>query len=282
MNLKEMFDSEENEIESSSSYEPSDLGLRKFKPSKKKIQFMRGYSDDGELIFDPFDPKNKNDDGSKPINYNKKFSKEMKQHHKLIRQQAMYVDQLEKLFRQTTGLGTANPRQLTKTDVELASVLSQARGQLLQMINGVSSLKKTIADLQLKQYAKLATGNTDGETSMMTQDMKGSSILQQILAEDVSTLASSNNASASSLPDLNTLDNDDSLVSVDVRNENRNIQLAIVHDTETSENIPVALNEAGEVVHDYNIPSYMNDVDVFLTEGVARSKLGQTFPLIVK
>lgn len=279
MDLKEMFDAEQVD-DSPSTYEPSDLGLRKFKPSRKKLQFMRGYSDDGELIFDPFDPKNRNDDGTKPVNYNKKFSKEMKQHHKLIRQQAMYVDQLEKLFRQTTGLGTANPRQLTKTDVELASVLSQARGQLLQMINGVSGLKKTIADLQLKQLTKFTGTGENGEVPQMTTDLKGSTILQSILAEDASHLASGT-PDTSNLPSIESLD-DDSLVSVDVKNENRNITLAILYDSETSKATPIALSETGEVVDDYNIPSYMYDVDLFLTENVARSKLGHTFPIIVK
>lgn len=277
MNLKEMFD-EAGGLEPSSNY-VDDLGFKRHKVGKK-IKFMRGYTDDGELIFDPFDPKQRNESSEKTINYNKKFSKEMKQHHKLIRQQALYVEQLEKLFRATTGLGTSNPRQLTKTDVELASVLSQARGQLLQMINGVSSLKKTVADLQMKQWQKMAVAGGATESGVGTSDdLRGSAVLKQLLSSDLSNIQ---NTSIADLPDINEIDDDDSLVSVDVKNEGRNIQLAIIHDTETSSNIPVALNENGEIVDDYNIPSHMNDVDVFLTEGIAKTKFGETFPLIIR
>ena len=272
-----MFD-EDKDYDKSYDY-TDDLGLKKYKPSKK-IKFMRGYTDDGELIFDPFDPKQRKESPDKTVNYSKKFAKEMKQHHKLIRQQATYVDQLEKLFRATTGLGTSNPRQLTKTDVELASVLSQARGQLLQMIGGVSSLKKTIADLNLKQYERLAKAGTDSGT-ITNEDLKGSSMLKEILAADINHTTPST-SSLDDLPDINSIDNDDSMVSIDVRNEGRNIQLAIIHDTATSTNIPVALNEAGEIVNDYSIPSYMNDVDLYVTEGIAKSKLGHTFPLIIR
>lgn len=277
MDLKQMFD-EDKDYDKSYDY-TDDLGLKKYKPSKK-IKFMRGYTDDGELIFDPFDPKQRKESPDKTVNYNKKFAKEMKQHHKLIRQQATYVDQLEKLFRATTGLGTSNPRQLTKTDVELASVLSQARGQLLQMIGGVSSLKKTIADLNLKQYERLSKVGTDSGT-ITNEDLKGSSMLKEILTADINHTTPST-SSLDDLPDVNSIDNDDSMVSIDVRNEGRNIQLAIIHDTATSTNIPVALNEAGEIVNDYSIPSYMNDVDLYVTEGIAKSKLGHTFPLIIR
>ena len=276
MDLKEIFD-EEDIMRSSDFVE--DIGIKKRKVGKK-IKFMRGYTDDGELIFDPFDPKQRNESPDKTVNYNKKFSKEMKQHHKLIRQQAIYVDQLEKLFRATTGLGTNNPRQLTKTDVELASVLSQARGQLLQMINGVSTLKKTIADLQLKQWQRMATGNNDDNSAINTSDdLRGSAVLKQLISSNIAQIPS---AQMDNLPDINDIDDDESLVSVDVRNEGKNIQLAIIHDTETSSNIPVALNENGEILDDYKIPSYMNDVDVYLTEGIAKSKLGDTFPLIIR
>ena len=275
MNLKEMFD-EDSGMDSSSSY-VDDLGFKPHKVSKK-IKFMRGYTDDGELIFDPFDPKQRNESAEKTINYNKKFSKEMKQHHKLIRQQAVYVDQLEKLFRATTGLGTSNPRQLTKTDVELASVLSQARGQLLQMISGVSSLKKTIADLQMKQWQKMAV-QSGTDTPATSDDLRGSAVLKELLSANVNNIPQ---ASMENLPDMNDIDDDDSLVSVDVKNEGRNIQLAIIHDSETSSNIPVALNENGEILEDYKIPSHMNDVDVYLTEGIAKTKFGETFPLIIR
>lgn len=276
MNLKEMFD-EEGGLEPSSNY-VEDLGFKRHKVGKK-IKFMRGYTDDGELIFDPFDPKQRNESSEKTINYNKKFSKEMKQHHKLIRQQALYVDQLEKLFRATTGLGTSNPRQLTKTDVELASVLSQARGQLLQMINGVSSLKKTVADLQMKQWQKLTVSTGSVDVGGTSDDLRGSAVLKQLLSSDLNNIPAT---SLDNLPDANDIDDDESLVSVDVKNEGRNIQLAIIHDSETSSNIPVALNENGEIIDDYKIPSHMNDVDVYLTEGIAKTKFGETFPLIIR
>lgn len=277
MDLKEIFDEESPMDESSADY-TVDLGLKKFKPSRK-IKFMRGYTDDGELIFDPFDPKQRNETPDKTVNYNKKFSREMKQHQKLIRQQAQYVDQLEKLFRATTGLGTTNPRQLTKTDVELASVLSQARGQLLQMISGVSSLKKTIADLQLKQYARLAS-DTLAATKQDAEvpEMRGSAVLQQILSNNLNQLPENN----PSLDDLPGIDDDDSLVGKNVRYENQNIQLAVIYHMDDSTHEPVAINEAGEIIDDYELPSYMNDVDLYMTEGVAKDQMGHTFPLIIR
>ena len=277
MDLKTIFD-ESGDIPGSYSYVDDDTGLKKYKGGRK-IKFMRGYSDEGELIFDPFDPKRKEEANGTNINYNKRFSKEMKQHHKLIRQQAMYVDQLEKLFRATTGLGTANPRQLTKTDVELASVLSQARGQLLQMINGVGSLKKTIADLYLKQLGR--SGSSVDVPVLDSADMRGSHTLQQILASGANNVPAYSDMNIDDLPSVDSIE-DESLLGNQIRYENQNIKLAILHDLSTSKNTPVAINEAGQLLEDYDIPSYMNDVDVYHTEGIAKDKMGHTFPLIVQ
>lgn len=266
--------------DSSFDYTPDDLGLKKLR-SGKKIKFMRGYSDDGELIFDPFDPKA--DKESQPINYNKRFSKEMKQHHKLFRQQQQFVDQLEKLVRLSTGLGTSNPRQLTKTDVELIGTLIQARTSLYNMAGGIGSLKKTIADLQLKQLQKMAASSaaTTMDQPVTSDDLRGSAVLSQIINSGIRRDMMGDMGSVGDLPDIDSMD-DESLVGVDVRNENRNITLAVLYDTSTSETTPVALNENGEVVDDYNIPSYMNDVDVHLTEKVAKDGYGHTYPLIFR
>ena len=280
MDMKELFD-ESKDIDTRAGDYSDDIGLKKYRSGGRRIRFMRGYSDDGELIFDPFDPKHRENSPDTPVNYNKRFSKEMKQYQKLIRQHTVYVDQLERLFRQSTGLGTSNPRQLTKTDVELANVIGQARGQLLQMIGGVGSLKKTIADLQLKQLAKLASSlGSDDPSGGDSADLRGSAVLQQIINSGMNKTSAIDTAAASNLPDINAVDDDSSLVSVDVKNENQKITLAIIHDLSTSTNRPVALNEQGEEISGYNIPYYMNDVDIYPTEMVAKSGLGHTFPLI--
>ena len=147
----------------------------------------------------------------------------------------------------------------------------------MQMIGSVSSLKKTIADLQLKQLAKLETPAIDDQTAD-SPGLRGSAVLNQILSSNMNQLQESEQ----SLDDLPGIDDDDSLVGKNVRYENQNIRLAIIHRTDDSTNIPVALNEAGEIIDDYEIPSYMNDVDLYMTEGVAKSKLGHTFPLIIR
>jgi hypothetical protein len=279
MDLKAIFDEDSELLDSSDSGGSYDVGIKSYK-GRKKIRFMRGYNDDGELIFDPFDPKRKDEMNGYNVNYNKKFSKEMKQHHKLIRQQAQYVDQLERLFRSTTGLGTANPRQLTKTDVELASVLSQARGQLLQMINGVGSLKKTIADLNLKQLKGLGIG--DGADGGDSDDLFGSKVMTQVFNSKASSMSSASSPFQNqTIDDLPDVDSDDTgLVGNSVRNEMRDIQKAILYNSTDGSHRPV-ITSNGQILDGEEIPFEMREYDVLLAENIARSRYGETYPLIV-
>lgn len=277
MDLKSLFDESSDILDSSSKYDSYDGGVKTYK-SGRKIKFMRGYNDDGELIFDPFDPLRKDESNGHNVNYNKRFSKEMKQHHKLIRQQALYVDRLEKLFMSTTGLGTANPRQLTKTDVELASVLSQARGQLLQMINGVGGLKKTIADLQLKQFRGFAGELGGGDVSSM--DATGAAILQNIIRADASRADLQNSSDPDSYQDLDSID-DEYAMPNSVINEKRGVQLVALYDTETGIAEPVGQLPTGEIVRDgVDIPLHSRDLTVYLSEKMAKDSVGNTYQLV--
>ena len=152
----------------------------------------------------------------------------------------------------------------------------------MQMISSVGTLKKTIADLQLKQWQKLPTVVNADESPLSNGELRGSAVLQQLMSVPREQLQQPTATDINNLPTMEEIDNDESLVSVDVKNEGKNVQLAILYDSETSNTIPIAMNDSGEIIDDYNIPSYMNDVDLYLTEGIARSKLGHTFPLIIR
>lgn len=126
----------------------------------------------------------------KKKNYNKEFEPELNMLRTLVAEQNRFTADLQKRFQNAAGPATKDAQYPNKTLVELASAISTGRSNSLGMLREIGNLKKTIADLYMKQK-KLDADM--GSSSIDTTDLglMGSSIASSLFTSSPSPQAAS-------------------------------------------------------------------------------------------
>ena len=121
-----------------------DFAFEEKKEKKKKYKKWIDEEDDNKVI----EVKQKK---KKKRNYHKEFEPELNTLRKLLTEQNKFTDDIQKRF--TNAIGPANKDAMppNKTMVELASVINASRSNALGLLRELGSVKKTIADLSMKQ-----------------------------------------------------------------------------------------------------------------------------------
>lgn len=152
---------------------------------KKKKKYTQWIDDDTSSDNTVLVKKSKK---QKKENYNKKFEPDLNMLKRLVADQNRFTADLQKRFNQMAGPSTKDAMPLNKTQVELASVLINSRSNSLGILREIGNIKKTVADLQMKQR-KLESdlgGNNYSNTSDL--GLLGSSIASQFFGDnEVST-----------------------------------------------------------------------------------------------
>lgn len=159
-----------------------DLEYSSQKKSKKKY---RKWIDDEEganvaLIQKPKKVKKKN--------YNKEFEAEINMLKTLVADQNRFTSDLQKRYQIAAGPNTKDAMPLNKTLVDLANVIVSSRANSLGVLREIGNIKKTVADLYMKQKkldADLGTG------SINTADigLMGSSIASSLFGDTAESSA---------------------------------------------------------------------------------------------
>lgn len=151
-----------------------DLEYSSKKKNKKKY---RKWIDDDDvnsvMSQKPKKPKKKN--------YNKEFEPELNMLRTLVAEQNRFTADLQKRFQNAAGPAAKDAVAPNKTLVELASVIASSRSNSLGMLREIGGLKKTIAELYMKQK-KLDSELTGGGQSFEGTDLGllGSSIASSV------------------------------------------------------------------------------------------------------
>lgn len=152
------------------------------KPKKSKKKYKKWIDDEGNdnrIIVSK--PKKK-----KKINYNKEFENELNMLKSIVADQNKFTDNLQKRYNTMVGPNTKDAMPLNKTAVELASTVINSRSNSLAMINAISNIKKTIADLYMKDkklQSELGNGNGFDQTDLT---LLGSSIMTSMNSNEPS------------------------------------------------------------------------------------------------
>lgn len=151
-----------------------DLEYISKKKTKKKY---RKWIDDDEINA-MMDKKNKK---AKKKNYNKEFEPELNMLKNLVAEQNKFTADLQKRFNFAAGPAVKDGLPLNKTHVELANVISSGRANALGVLREIGSIKKTIAELYMKQK-KLDSDLAGGTSGVDGTDMGllGSSLVDSI------------------------------------------------------------------------------------------------------
>lgn len=151
--------------------------LEYVQPKKNKKKYKKWLGEDGDmapLITKPVKKKKKR-------NYQKEFDPELNMLKNILNGQNKFTDDLAKRFATMAGPNTKDAMPLNKTMVEFAAVLNASRANSLGVLREIGSVKKTIADLYMKQKKlehDLGSGNTGfNETDL---GLMGSSIANQM------------------------------------------------------------------------------------------------------
>ena len=122
-----------------------DLDYVKEKKNKKK--YRAWFSEDEELNQILIDkPKKK-----KKRNYNKEFEPELNMLKNIVADQNKFTTDLQKRYQNIVGPIGKDTGMMNKTVVELASVINASRNNSLSVLREIGNIKKTIADLYMKQ-----------------------------------------------------------------------------------------------------------------------------------
>lgn len=148
---------------------------------KKKKKYTKWIDDDmstnGSLKSDK--PKK-----SKPKNYNKEFAKELDMLRALAVDQNKFTNDLQKRFQTMVGPNTRDASPLNKTEVELAGIVNNARSNSLGFLKEIGNIKKTIADLYMRQKKLNADlGGLSSNADSTDLGLMGSSIASALYGD---------------------------------------------------------------------------------------------------
>lgn len=153
-----------------------DIEYTNDKKSKKKY---RKWIDDDDFNTAMLKSKQKK---PKKKNYNKEFEPELNMLRTLVAEQNRFTADLQKRFQNAAGPATKDAQYPNKTLVELAAAISTGRSNSLGMLREIGNIKKTIADLYMKQ--KKLDSEVSGSGSFDNTDigLMGSSIASSLFS----------------------------------------------------------------------------------------------------
>lgn len=151
-------------------------------PKKKKKKYRKWIDDDAEANA-MLTPKPKK---HKKRNYNKEFEGELNMLKALVADQNRFSTDLLKRFQVMAGPATKDAMPLNKTQVELAAAINASRGNSLSMLREIGNIKKTIADLYMKQAKADADAGSAGFNNT-DMGLMGSSIASQLFMDQPTT-----------------------------------------------------------------------------------------------
>lgn len=153
-----------------------DLEYSDKKKSKKKY---RKWIDDDDINA----ALNQKQKKIKKKNYHKEFEPELNMLRTLVSEQNRFTADLQKRFQNAAGPANKDAQLPNKTLVELASVIASGRSNSLGMLREIGSLKKTMAELYMKQK-KLDADLAGSSGSFDSTDMSllGSNIASSLFS----------------------------------------------------------------------------------------------------
>lgn len=172
-----------------------DLEYTSKKKNKKKY---RKWIDDDD-VNTVLDQKKKK---PKKKNYNKEFEPELNMLKNLVAEQNKFTVDLQKRFNFAAGPAAKDALAPNKTLVELANVISSGRSNSLGILREIGSIKKTIAELYMKQKKLDSELTSSGSIDSTDLGLMGSSLASSIFNTPMSDYSQSTPPMAQSAPSM--------------------------------------------------------------------------------
>lgn len=226
--------------------------------------------------------------GDDLTDYNSEFETEMRLIKDLMEDQTKFTDSLQKKYDAMEST-KSSARGIGKFTTDLIESINTSRSLSLQMVKEISSLKKTIADLSLKErkeFGSKASGNEE-DIGLMS-----SSMLKQMISESAKDIVGDEvDIQESSMDDVysdivNSLGDDAGNDEIDkyLEYESRDITIyACVDKNSNGENITdayfIAKDKDGDEIYDYPLPA-MTTLKINRSTEVATDTYSRKYPII--
>lgn len=175
------------------------------RPSKKTKKYKKWIDEDEDLNQIATKKAKK----AKRKNYNKEFEHELNMLKTILTDQNKFSVDLAKRYQIMVGPNNRDAAPLSKNAIELAAVINASRGNSLSFLREIGGIKKSIADLTMKDKKLIAelSGHTSGADDR-DLGMMGSNIMSSIFgAPTASSTTINNDASSPSAPPQSAADN---------------------------------------------------------------------------
>lgn len=277
--------SEVDEIEDAN--EAGDDWMRTIATFKREP--MKGNKRQSSGLFDYFDDgagkkkKKKKKKENEAIDYGKEFEPEMHLLQNLLSEQARFTASLQKRY-DTLENSKTSARGVGKFTTDLISSINQGRSTSLQIANSLSGLKKTIAELNMKERKERAGANGD----MENMGDFSANFLKQVLTADRHDLSAYGDAApiegdeddifASLSAELADSDRSDDIEKY-LKYEKRGVQIFAIVDRATDEYVLEARDRDGITLDDYPIPE-VGSLTINHSTEVASDEYHTKYPII--
>ena len=288
----------------SSNFLPSSLSPKKKKkntqPQKTEDEWFNDLIETSELkvttgkrksMFDDvFNPdgkkkKKKKKNKNEQTDYEKKFEPEAALLRSLLIDQNKFVDSLQKEY-DFLKSNKSTSRGINKNITDLISNITNARNLSMQLIDKNTSLKKTIADLTMKERKELFGNSLDDIENL--NDF-ASTYLKQMISERHQLMAGTNSdISDYSIDEMASIVSDTLLNSDDAEErsdetrkyleyENRNVSIYVyMNPSDETDYDYVAIDENGDELDDYPLP-FKGKLTVNRSTNMATDIYGQKY-----
>lgn len=226
--------------------------------------------------------KKKKKDGEL-TDYNKEFESEMSLIKSLMQDQSKFTDSLQRKYDAMENT-KSSARGVGKFTTDLIESINTSRNITLQMIKEQANLKKTIADLSMKEKKEFGS-NTGNEEDI---GLLSSSMLKQMINES----AQSNSNSDFGISDAEMDDvfdsiseqvghtDDDDEIDKYLKYESSNVTIfACISDKDDEESYFIAKDENGNIIDDYPLPE-MTKLSINRSTEVATDIYSRKYPII--
>ena len=231
--------------------------------------------------------KKKKKDKNELTDYKKEFEPEAALYRNLLIDQTKFVDSLQKQYDYLNS-HKASSRGVTKNMTDLIETLNAARSLSMQLVDKHINLKKTIADLTMKERKEKLGINGDEENlsdfasnylKQMISDRNqfingtGSSEIGNYTTDEMANLISDN------LTNSDDFEERSPEVDSYLKYENRNVTIYVYMNQNDEEDYEyVAIAEDGEQIDDYPLP-FKGNLSINRSTSIATDQFGQKYPI---
>lgn len=230
--------------------------------------------------------KKKDKDKNEPTDFKKEFETEAALLRNLMIDQSHFVESLQKEY-DFLKSNKSSSRGINKNMTDLIESITAARALTTQIVDKQISLKKSIADLSMKERKEMNGGIGEGEN---LADF-ASSYLKQMISERQQLLTGgSSEIGDYSIDEMSNL-LDDNLTSGEgfedrpdevekyLEYEDRNVTIWVfMNQNDVDDYEFVALDEDDEEISDYPLP-YKNKLSINRSTNIATDTFGQKYPI---